>query len=147
MFKLEDFENGMVVELKCGDKRLFWEGNFIDKNGYIPVSLYNKELVNTDTFDGRDDIVRIYESKHVTHFNAFFADKHLTEIWSRDDLSKYKNQHKELLDDIDRLMIAISVRKTEHSKIAHDEKISKPSFIDLDWCYEQLYHLKRLHKF
>lgn len=144
MFKLEDFENGMVVELEDGKKRLYWEGNFIDQHGYIPIKYYNANLNNTDRIGNRDDIKRIFTSTNISYFGAFLIEDNLTEIWNRYNRPKEKiNKYNELIDEIEGVMMSISVRKTEYSKIAHDEKMNKPSFHDLDWCFEQLYYLKQ----
>lgn len=83
MFKKEDFKNGMVVELDTGDRRLFWNGRFIDHHGYIPLSFYDSDLNNTDRIPKDENIDKIFTVKNVGYFNAFFRDENLIQIWSR----------------------------------------------------------------
>lgn len=55
----------------------------------------------------------------------------------------YKDDTKEFTDDLDRLMMSISVRKKEISDKYRINNLGKPNLNDLDWCYEQLYYLKK----
>lgn len=56
------------------------------------------------------------------------------------------NEVEEFINDLDRLMMNISVRKTEIiDKYKHND-LGKPNLNDLDWCFEQLYHLKKEYR-
>jgi len=83
MFKKIDFKNGMVIGLDTGDRRLFWEGRFIDKCGYIPLGYYNDNLNNMDRIPGDHNIDKIFLAHGVGYFDDFFSDDNLTMIWSR----------------------------------------------------------------
>lgn len=53
------------------------------------------------------------------------------------------NDTEEIINDLDSLMMSISVRKTEIiDKYKHND-LGKPNLNDLDWCFEQLYYLKK----
>jgi len=80
MFKKEDFKNGMVVELDTGDRRLFWEGRFIDSHGYIPLTYYNDDLKNMDRISMDENIDKIFLTHRVAYFGDFFRDDKLTKI-------------------------------------------------------------------
>lgn len=47
------------------------------------------------------------------------------------------------INALDELQREISIRKVEISQICHQEKISKPSFADLDWMFERIHYIKK----
>lgn len=83
MFRKEDFKNGMVVQLDTGERRLFWEGKFIDQYGFISLDFYDDNLNNIHRITKDKNIDIIYTTHDVRYFGAFFTDTNLTEIWNR----------------------------------------------------------------
>lgn len=82
MFNKKDFQNGMVIEMNDGRKRLFWNGRFIDKHGYIPLCNISEDLYDLDTIN-RQHIIKVFLTHDVCYLSAFFNDENLTCIWSR----------------------------------------------------------------
>lgn len=54
-----------------------------------------------------------------------------------------KDKVNDVLHNVEQIMMNISVRKTEKSKICFENNFRNPDFSDLDWCYEQMYYLKK----
>ncbi|WP_342532668.1 hypothetical protein MHB40_14530 [Lysinibacillus sp. FSL K6-0057] len=50
---------------------------------------------------------------------------------------------KNVLWEIEQVMMKISIRKTELIDKHRIENLCSPDFTDLNWCYEQLYYLKK----
>ena len=82
MFRKEDFQNGMVVEMSDGRRRMFWNGRLIDEYGYIPMSFIDDKLYNSDS-TVKEHIVKVFLTHDVCYFRDFLRDESLTCIWSR----------------------------------------------------------------
>lgn len=82
MFKKKDFQNGMVVEMNDGRRRLFWNDRFIDEHGYIPMCNISDDLYDLDTID-KQHIVKVFLTHDVCYFRDFLRDESLTCIWNR----------------------------------------------------------------
>lgn len=82
MFNKKDFQNGMVVEMNNGVRRLLWNGKFIDEHGYIPISHLSDDLYDLDTTSGQH-IVKVFLTHDVCYFKDFLRDERLTCIWDR----------------------------------------------------------------
>lgn len=73
----------MVVDLDSGERRIFWDGRFIDNHGYIPLSSYDENLNNVHNIGRIDNVIRIYNSKNILFMGMFFRDDCLDLIWER----------------------------------------------------------------
>ena len=83
IFKKEDFRNGMVVDLDSGERRMLWDGRFIDNHGYISLSSYDDNLNNMHNIYNRDNIIKVYNSKDILFMGMFFRNECLELIWER----------------------------------------------------------------
>ena len=107
-----------------------------------------------DCLTERIDVNKLKDDKYYSYYNDMgkytveelkFYDEYIDN--SCEKISNRASQKEEnLMLDIERLMMSISVRKTEISNKYYYEKLGKPDFSDLDWCYEQLYYLKNEQK-
>ena len=82
MFRKEDFQNGVVVEMSDGRRRMFWNGRLIDECGYIPMSFIDDKLYNSDS-TVKEHIVKVFLTHDICYFRDFLRDDSLTCIWSR----------------------------------------------------------------
>lgn len=83
MFNKGDIQNGMVVEMNTGERRLCWNGRLIDNFGYIPMEHIDDTLCDIDKID-RQYISKIFLTHDVSYFKRFLMDDSLTCIWDRD---------------------------------------------------------------
>ena len=82
MFKKKDFQNGMVIEMNDGRRRLFWNDRFIDEHGYVPICNISDNLYDLDRID-KQHIVKVFLTHDVCYFRDFLRDESLTCIWDR----------------------------------------------------------------
>ncbi|KOS61502.1 hypothetical protein FJQ98_16310 [Lysinibacillus agricola] len=93
---------------------------------------------NTSPEDIIDEALRQVKSHPKTHHCE------VSIVRKIDDIEyEIKDKVNEVLHNIEQIMMSISVRKTEKSKICFENNYRKPDFSDLDWCFEQLYYLKK----
>ena len=83
MFNKEDFQNGMVIELNTGRKRLFWNGRLMDEYGYIPLSCIDEDFHIVDTIN-EQYVVKVFLTHDIGYLGSFFRDENLTCIWKRE---------------------------------------------------------------
>lgn len=82
MFNKKDFQNGMVIEMNDGTRRLLWNGKFIDEHGYISLSNLNNDLYDLDTTN-HQYVVKVFLTHDVCYLKDFLKDDSLTCIWDR----------------------------------------------------------------
>ena len=84
-----DLKNGMVVEIKDGDKYLVHNDLLLGKDGYIHLNNYDEDLILKDRNKNRFDIIRIYKSIPYS-LMGILNDKYLTLIWEREEKEELK---------------------------------------------------------
>lgn len=89
MFNKKDFQNGMVIEMNDGRRRLFWNDRFIDEDGYILMCDISDDLYVLGRID-RLHIVKVFLTHDVCYFGAFLSDENLTCIWDRYNSQNFK---------------------------------------------------------
>lgn len=91
------WKTGNVFEFNNGSKRLIWEDQAIDKNGFIPKSFFNKNLLNTDSTQN-EHVIKIY-SPNLTagYFEELLDTKSSKILWSK---SKYILTIKEIREKL-----------------------------------------------
>lgn len=80
-----DLKDGMVVELRNGDKRLVLFESFIENSNWDRFCEYTENLINNS--HERRDVVKIYTTIGRL-FNNIFEDRNLTLIWERKEKSE-----------------------------------------------------------
>lgn len=84
-----DLKNGVVVEIKDGDKYLVHNDLLLGKDGYIHLNNYDEDLILKDRNKNRFDIIRIYKSIPYS-LMGILNDKYLTLIWEREEKEELK---------------------------------------------------------
>ena len=80
-FTLSDLTDGMVIEYRDGDRRLFMQGSLIGIESYGDIEDYNENLL-TDMHEGLD-IVKVYTINGFRKsFKDLFSDHNLTLIFN-----------------------------------------------------------------
>jgi len=63
--------------------------------------------------------------------------------WIMNETECESDKTKDVLWEIEQVMMRISVRKTELIDKYRIDKLGSPDLTDLNWCYKQLYYLKK----
>lgn len=101
--------------------------------------LYRVLIISSDELLANEDI----RSQALKEIGTYPKTHHFEIELLRPICNCKSNEIEELIDDLDRLMMNISVRKTEIiDKYKHND-LGKPNLNDLDWCFEQLYCFKK----
>ena len=80
----KDLKNGMIVEIRKGDKFLILSGRMVNKTEHVVCSHYNDDL--TDNQNREYDIVKVYKCLPIT-LNDLFEDYNLELIWKRSEVA------------------------------------------------------------
>ena len=83
MFNKEDFQNGMVIELNTGRRRMFWNGRFIDEYGYMSMNCIDEDLYISHSTSNQH-IVKVFLTHDIGYLSGFLRDGNLTCIWKRE---------------------------------------------------------------
>ena len=83
-FTKADLKDGMIVELRNGDKAIFLNNKFMieSRQEYLLNQDYNEDLTRIKFESG--DIIAVYKSTADT-LNDYFSTKNLIIIWKRED--------------------------------------------------------------
>ena len=89
-FSLNDLEDGMVVEYRNGEKRLFLNGSFLGIDSYAIITDFNEDL--SHRLLKKSDIVKVYKVNSFNHsLIGLPATSNLTLIF---DAESYRNKSK-----------------------------------------------------
>lgn len=86
-FTKADLKDGMVVEYRNGERRLVLGDRIVGNNGYNLLGSYNETLEDIQLHEKQYDIVRVYQSRHIS-ISQIFSDSYLELIWERNETKK-----------------------------------------------------------
>lgn len=90
-FFKSDFQDGIVVELNNGQRRMFFDGLLIDKTSYLSTEDYTEDLLYKGEKPEKSnyDIMRAYiPDVHFFNADIVFQDKNLRLIWDRNGIKE-----------------------------------------------------------
>ena len=108
-----DLKDGMIVELRNGDKRLVLNGGLADYYSYNSLELYTDDLKFTGS---SHDIMKIYSSK-LSCLNDILNIKNHDLIWERKDKSEYEINLEKIQNQIEKLNKSVEEFKNEITKL------------------------------
>lgn len=133
-FKKSDLKTGMIVEMRDGSKFTVMLNTVVNKDLLVSVekdhdweSLNNftDELINTNCFDNRCDIVKVYKPSHCYSFvasnklNANYCVNDSMLIWERKERTDFLDDKEAMIDFL---------------------ALSKDAFLFSHYCYtEEMY--------
>lgn len=91
------WQTGNIFEMSTGEKRVVWFDNLIDAGGCIPKTLFNDNLVNTDSTIG-EHVIRIYApNTNSGYFKELTKTRGKNLLWRKSDFIFTEQEIKEKL--------------------------------------------------
>lgn len=142
-----DLENGMIVELRDGNKYLIHDNLLLTKDGYIRLNNYNEDLTLENRNQNRFDIIRIYESVPYS-LMGIFKDEYLSLIWKREECKRinFSDDALEILKRIPKELKWLAKDDNNDTPWVYRNKPNKD--VDGEWVSEKdAYTLKLFEKY
>lgn len=108
-----DLKDGMIVELRNGDKKFVLNNNLLNQDSYINLELYKDDLRFTSS---SYDVMKIYTSE-ASCLNDILNVKHYNLIWERKTKSESEINLEKIQKQIDILNKSVEEFKNEVTKL------------------------------
>jgi hypothetical protein len=87
-FTKADFESGMVVECRNGERFLVLRDKLLDGAHWKNINNYTTEMKKYVKGTHSDDIMKVYDTIGVTNLHNIFSDENLILIWERQEVEE-----------------------------------------------------------
>ena len=85
-FTKADLKDGMAVEYRSGDRRLFICDTFISNDNYNPLENYDDSLLSKGCSDF--DIMNVYKIKQISSLDCIFRIGNLELLWEHKEVKE-----------------------------------------------------------
>lgn len=109
-----DLKNGMVVELRNGNKKLVLNNKMVNDCGYLDFDLFTSDLKHTSS---SHTIIKIYETKG-RYFDELLLEDYLTLLWQRQEKSEAEIK----LEQIQKQIAEMKAKTAEIEQTVEDLK-------------------------